>query len=643
MGQQDVTPRVDPEETRIFTRYLLRDLESLEAMVRDGMIEGDVRRIGAEQEVFLVDRHWRATASCVEILDRLQRPEMTTELAQFNLEVNLPPHPLAGECFHDLHAGLDALLADVRDAARDIGANVVLTGILPTLTKSDLSLHNLTPRDRYYVLNDAVNRMRGEPYRVHIQGVDELNLEHDTVMLEACNTSFQAHLQVAPSEFAHLYNIAQAVTAPLLAAAVNSPLLFGRRLWSETRIALFQQSVDTRRATPYLRELTPRVRFGERWVTDGVTEVFQEDIARIPVLIRSPTMEDSRAVLASGGVPKLAALQLYNGTVYRWNRPCYGVHDGKPHLRIECRVLPSGPSTVDEVANMALWVGAVLGLASRYEDITSALHFDDARANLVAAARRGLDAGFTWLDGRPVSARTLVRDELVPIAEEGLRAEGVAERDIQRYLGVIVDRVASGTTGSRWLQESLVAMSGSGTTSERMGALTAATWKRQQSGAPCHEWPLARIGDGGGWRRNYQRVEQYMTTDLFTVREDELVDLAAFIMEWKGIRQVPVEDHERRLLGMVSYGAVLRYLASCCGTDNGARAVPVRDIMLSDPVTVSPDTATREAIRLMREHRVTYLPVVLDDKLIGIVTMDDFLPMAERLIEEITEDDVEDG
>ncbi len=226
----------------------------------------------------------------------------------------------------------------------------------------------MTPRERYHVVDDVLTRIRGGTYPSTSKERDELNLEHDSVMLEGGNTSFQVHLQVDPDAFADTYNVAQVMTAPVLAASVNSPLLFGRRLWAETRIALFQQSIDTRRTTPHLRELAPRVRFGEQWIKQSVLEVFREDIARIPALMATKNPEDPFEVLRAGGVPALAALQLYNGTASRWNRPCYGVCQGVPHVQIECRVLPSGPSVSDEVADAAFWVGLVSGVwsASRH-------------------------------------------------------------------------------------------------------------------------------------------------------------------------------------------------------------------------------------------------------------------------------------
>ena len=633
MGQDVNGVTTTPDQTRAFSKALLKDLRALERMLAEGRLESGVRRIGVEQEMFLVNDGWRPTPAALDVLERLDGP-FGTELALFNLEANVEPRLLSGRCFNDLEKRLDALIEEVRGAASEVGAQVVLTGILPTLSKSDVSLENLTPINRYKALNDALSAMRnGEPYKLRIEGADELNIEHDSVMLESCNTSFQVHLQVDPERFAHVYNIAQLITAPVMAAAVNSPILFGKHLWHETRIALFQQSVDTRSGSVHMRDLAPRVRFGESWIRDGVAELFQEDIARFRVLLTREVDEDPMKVLDAGGTPQLQALQLHNSTVYRWNRPCYGVTDGKPHLRIECRVLPSGPTVRDEVANAAFWIGSILGAADAYDNIPERIQFDDAKANFLAAARHGPKAGFRWLDGRVAGARDLILEDMLPLARSGLVSAGVNESDVDSYLGVVRDRVESRATGARWMLNSIQAMKQHSTRAEWLTALTAAMVARQRAGAPAHMWSNAHLEEGGGGRLSYLRVEQFMTTSLFTVHEDELVDMVAFLMDRNQIRHVLVEDDGHSLVGIVSYRSVLRLMAE--GFDRTAQPTPaVKDIMERDPVSVQPDTRTLDAIDLMRQHRVSCLPVVSDGKLVGIVSERDFLPIAYDLLEE---------
>jgi CBS domain-containing protein/gamma-glutamyl:cysteine ligase YbdK (ATP-grasp superfamily) len=633
MSDRPVRPELQPEAIRAFTKEVLRDLRALERMLLEGVIEEGVRRFGAEQELFLVDRTWRPAPIGLEVLERLKGGPFTSELALFNLEINLTPLRLEGRALSRLEEEIERLLGQVRTAAREQGGEVILTGTLPTLAKSDLTLDQITPKERYFILNEALTTLRGGDYELRIEGADELILHHDSVMLEACNTSCQVHLQVGATEFVPVYNAAQFVLPLVLAACGNSPLLFGRRLWAETRIALFQQSLDTRSTTDYVRDLPPRARFGDRWLEGSVTTLFQDDLARFRVLMSGPVDEDPISLLDAGKAPRLQALQLFNSTIYRWNRPCYGISEGKPHLRIECRVLPAGPSVLDEVANAALWLGAVLGVAARYGDPAGRMEFAKVKSNFLAAARHGLHAGLHWIDGRTLDAPTLILDFLLPLAREGLDLSGVDPAESERYLEVIQERVRSGQTGSEWALRSLEGMGEAGILSERMAALVAGTVQRQEEGRPGHEWSLAEIEEGGGWTRSHLRVEQYMTTDPVTVSEDELVDLVAFVMDRERIRHIPVEDREHRLVGIVSYRSLLRFMVDRPG-DGSEGAPPVKDVMERNPVTVGPDTLTLDAIELMRDRGVACLPVVRDGKLIGMVTERHFMPIAYELMAE---------
>lgn len=629
----DLAPQTSPEAIRRFTRALLRDLQAMERILAEGQIESGIRRFGAEQEMFLVNEAWRPAPVAVEVLEDVDAEPFTTELARFNLEANLSPRVLEGSCFSDMKEELDGYVDRVREAARRRDCEVVLTGILPTLAKSDLSLDNITPRARYYALNEAMNRAGRGRFRLRIRGTDELMIEHDSVMLESCNTSFQVHLQVSADEFAHHYNVSQACTGPVLAACVNSPLLFGRRLWSETRIALFQQSLDTRSADLHMREMSPRVRFGGSWLERSVVELFQEDIATFRVLLATEIDEDPIRLLDEGGVPKLHALQLFNGTVYRWNRPCYGISNGKPHLRIECRVLPSGPTTLDEIANAAFWIGTVLGVAKEYPDLTERIDFDDAKSNFLAASRLGLRSGLTWLDGQSGPADRLILDTLLPLARQGLSDYPLNPGDVNRYLEVIEERVTAGVTGSSWAVSSLRRLKKAGTRGEVLSAITSATVRQQTEGIPVAHWELAKLEETGGWKHHYVRVEQYMTTALTTVNQDELVELVAYLMDLRNIRHVLIEDNDHRLVGIVSYRSILRLMAQG-RTRKEAESMPVGEVMEKHPITVTPETTTLDAIRKMRSHRVSALPVVKGGQLVGLVTEIDFMPMAYHLLEE---------
>jgi CBS domain-containing protein len=632
MGEHGVTEANDEAEMRAFMRAILADVHALEQVIDRGMIESGVRRIGAEQEMFLVDQTLSVAPVSTEVLATANDPRLTTELAKFNLEANLTPRLFGGNCLRALETELDDVISVARKAAAVHGARIVLVGILPTLRKPDLDMSNMTPFPRYYALNRAMQRMRGgEDFRVIIKGKDELELTHENVMLESANTSFQVHFQSDAKEFPRLYNLAQAVTGPVLAAAVNSPVLMGKRLWHETRVALFQHSVDTRHEALKLRNARPRVGFGERWVEDSVLEIFREDIARFRVVLSTQLDEDPLDVLRQGRPPELKALRLHNGTVYRWNRACYGIADGIPHLRIENRVLPAGPSVVDEVANAAFYFGLMIALAEEVSDIRKVMNFDDAKNNFFLAARHGIDARLAWLDGRVHAAPTLLLDQLLPLAREGLRTRGVDAADIDRYIGTLEQRIKRHQTGAQWALSSLAAMPNDGPRDARSRALTNAMLEHQEAGDPVHTWGPAAIEKVSDVRDNYMIVSQFMTTDLFTVHPEDLVDLAASLMDWEKIRHIPVEE-EGRLVGVVSHRAVLRLVArGYLGL--GAEKVSVRQIMRTDPITVSPATSTLEALHLMRDKKVGALPVLDGDKLVGIVTEHDLIAVSSRLLD----------
>ncbi len=636
MGEHDITSAADANAQRSFVRALLEDVQALERIISEGLIEGGIRRIGAEQEMFLVDGAMRPVCASEGVLARLSGEAFTTELAQYNLEANLSPKVMGGDCLSQMEAELDAYLDEVRTAAAEVGARPVLVGILSTLGRENLGLDQMTPNPRYFELNRAMGALCEGEFNTTIKGLDELRLSHDNVMLEACNTSFQVHFQVAAEEFVELYNVAQAVTGPVLAAAVNSPLLLRHRLWHETRVALFQQSLDTRSRAEKERSGAQRVTFGEHWVRDSVLEIFQEDIARFRSLIRGREEESPLELLDKGLMPKLGALCLHNGTVYRWNRPCYGVKDNVAHLRIENRVLPAGPTVLDEVANAAFFFGLMSSVFSEYGDISKTMDFDDAKDNFMAAARYGLKARFSWFKGRGVSADTLILEELLPLARQGLVSRQVDSSDVDRYLGVIEERVRSGRTGAQWALDSLTAMREGGTINGRMRAICASIEAQQWSGKPVHEWELAEHGADSDWRDDYRTVGQIMTTDLFTVHPDDLVDLAASVMDWKHLRHVPVESNDGELVGILSHRAVLRLVAR---GKAGEATHAVRDMMQADPFTVTPDTATLDAIHLMRSEGVSCLPVVQGRRLVGIVTEHDFISVAARLLEEKLRED----
>lgn len=633
MGDHNVESEVDQKKAQAFMKAVLEDLRALAFMLEHDRVESGVTRIGAEQEMFLIDRELRPAPVGPEVLSRVNDPRLTTEIARFNLEANLTPLLLTGSCLSEIENELNDVISLAREGAAAFGADVLLSGILPTLLKSDLTLANLTPNPRYQELDRGVIRLRGGPFEIHIKGVDELHIKHDNIMMESCNTSFQVHFQTNPNDFVTHYNTAQAITAPVLAAAVNSPVLFGHRLWQETRVALFQHSTDARSRPQLARSQPTRVSFGDRWLEHSVIALFHDQIVRFrPIMITQPD-EDPFQVLARGETPLLSALRMHNSTVWRWNRACYGVADGVAHLRIENRALPAGPTIVDEIANAAFFTGLMLALPREYGDIATRMSFDDAKSNFFRAARHGLDAQFNWIDGESHTASALVLDHLLPLARRGLVDATVNEVDVDHYLGIIEERVRSRQTGARWIIKSLEAMQDAGSKDVCHRRLTAGMLTCQQQGEPVHRWPLIDASVPDDWEQGYRTVGQFMSTDLFTVQPDDLIDLAASVMDWRHIRHVPVEDEAGRLVGLVTHRGLLHLLTNRSG-DQEIGTTIVKEIMVSNPFTVSPSTPTLAAMGLMREHHVGCLPVVEGDQLVGIVTSYDFLDASARLFEE---------
>jgi|CXWL01.1.fsa_nt_gi CBS domain-containing protein len=632
MGEKKVTTGYDDTQMRAFTLGVLNDLQALERMLDSGMFEEDVRRIGAEQEMFLVDSAMRPAGLAVEVIEEAKDGRLTTEIGKFNLEANLTPREFSGDCLGLMEDELNEILAVVRKAAGRFDAGVVLAGILPTIQLSDLTHDNLTPNPRYHEIDRVVTELHGKDRYIQIKGLDELQITLQDTFIEFCNTSFQIHLQVGAKDFVRYYNWAQAIAAPVLASAVNSPILLNHRLWHETRLALFQHAIDTRSYIHKERNQPPRVNFGERWVEDSIIEVLREDAIRFRILLTQAVEENSLEVLSNGYIPQLAAWRLHNGTIWRWNRPCYGIVGDKPGLRIEARYLPAGPSVIDEMANAAFFLGLMTELPEEFGDIREFMAFDDAKNNFFNVARYGLNGQIRGIDGKSRRVGRLILEELLPRAKRGLVRAGIEEDDIERFLNVIEARVTAENTGSKWMLDSYAAMDKRAKPNVRMRSLTAAMKKHQESGEPLDEWPLAEIPAKSEWIDNYKTVEQFMAVDLFTVRAEDILDLAASLMHWRHVRHVPVEDDSGRLIGIVSHRDLIELLAS--GRFAAATSVLVSDIMKTDLITVKPDTPTLEALDLMREHNIGCLPVIKDDRLVGLITAYDFLTVSAKLLEE---------
>ncbi len=635
MGEQRVTLLSDKDQMNAFVKQLLADVRALEYMIDNDWFEKDITRIGAEQEMCLVDGDtFKPAPIAMKALKKLKKYEwVETELARFNLETNLTPRELTASCLSDLENENVEKLEIIRAKLLKLDTNLILSGILPTLRLFHLDMDNLTPKKRYFALMEAINKqLSGNAYELKLMGIDELSIKHDSPLLEACNTSFQVHLQVSPDEFVQMYNIAQTLAAPVMAIAANSPIVFGRRLWHESRIALFQQALDTRTSSYHMREQSPRVSFGNGWLKESILEIYQEDIARFRVLIAGDIEEDSLKCIQKNEVPKLRALQVHNSTVYRWNRPCYGISpNGKPHLRIENRVLPAGPTVIDEVANAAFWLGCMVGLADEVKDVREKISWEDVRDNFGKAAKFGIDSKFTWFNDEKISAVDLVQT-LLPIARKGLKQRRVDASDIDRYLGVIEERAKLHTNGARWQLRAFTKLIGETSRDEALSCLTASIIKNQMQEIPVHKWKMPELSDLKAYNPSAMLVEEFMFTDLFTTRKDDILELVSDMMDWKNINYAPVENKNGELIGLITSRQVLNYFNGVKVQKKKSIAV-VSDIMTKNPVTTTPETTIIDAMNLMSDKNLGCLPVVKGKELVGIITEMDFIQISNRLIE----------
>ena len=488
MGEEIERVQFTREDRQRYRDKVKRCLGVLERMLAADAFEMERKLAGLEMEFYVVDADGRPANVNAELLDRIASEDFQTELAQFNIEFNLAPHKLSGTMFREMEEELVTSFEHAQRRADEMDAGIAMIGILPTLADLDITIQSMSANPRYHLLNEQVLEARGEDLVVDIEGPEKLRLEANSIMMEAAATSVQLHLQVSPDGFSTVWNAAQAIAGPQVAMAANSPFFLGKELWRETRIAVFEQTIDTRPEELTAQGVRPRVWFGERWI-DAVTDLFDENVRYFPALLPLLDAEDPEEVLARGDVPHLRELTLHNGTVYRWNRPVYAVARGKPHVRIENRVLPAGPTVVDAIANAALYYGLVRGVAELDPPITRQLSFQAAQQNFVAAARDGIDASLFWPGVGEVPATELVLRTLLPIAHAGLDRWGIDRRDRDHYLGIIEQRCLRRTNGASW--QVAAYRDGFDHGLDRPDALLAMTQRyleHMRSNEPVHTW-----------------------------------------------------------------------------------------------------------------------------------------------------------
>src|ERR687898_635987 len=439
MGDDVAATVFSREDRQRYRAKVKRCLDVFARMLSEARFDVARGSIGLEIELNLTDEAGDPALVNAKVLEVIADADFQTELAQFNVEINVAPCSLSGDVFTELEHNVRTSLNNAEEKARRVGAHMVMVGILPTVTDRHLNAESFSANPRYELLNEQIFAARGEDLDIRIAGVERLATFADTITPEAACTSVQLHLLVEPSQFGMHWNAAQAIAGVQLALAGNSPFFFGKELWRETRIPLFEQATDTRSEELRAQGVRPRVWFGERWIT-SVFDLFEENVRYFPALLPLCEPEDPLEVFERGDIPELAELTLHNGTVYRWNRPVYAVVRGKPHLRVENRVLPAGPTVADIMANGAFYYGMVRALADDDRPLWSRMSFSAAEENFHTCARQGLEAEVYWPGAGqgPVSELGLRR--LLPLAAEGLDKWEVAPTVRDRLLSIIEQR-----------------------------------------------------------------------------------------------------------------------------------------------------------------------------------------------------------
>lgn len=468
MGQEISTSHFQKQDFDLFTDRLRQETQLLAQWFDRSHFDPSHGIAGFELEAWLINANADPHPINQAYLAAVDDPLVVPELARFNVELNSHPRPLQGDVLRQMAQDLDQLWSRCCQVAQGLEAELIMIGILPTVHQAQLSLLNISPLERYYALNEQILRLRhGKRMELNIQGRDHLLTRHPDIMLESATTSFQIHLQVAPEQAVRFFNAALILSAPMVAISGNSPYLFAQDLWNETRIPLFEQALG--------QDLN-RVSFGSGYAQQSLLECFLENRDRFPVLLPMELSSD---------LERMGHLRLHNGTIWRWNRPLVGFdHQGNPHLRIEHRVVPAGPTVVDMIANLALFYGLVHGLAQQPHPLEQQLPFEIARANFYAAAQQGLEAEVIWIDHSRICIAQLLSEILLPLARQGLEHLHLDGEDIDRYLGILWERLRTGQNGSGW-QRAYVAKHG-----RDMQKLTRAYLAHQQTGAPVHEWDL---------------------------------------------------------------------------------------------------------------------------------------------------------
>lgn len=620
MGNSRVVSCADATAKQRLLRAVVEDLKALELLLQSGSLD-ETRRIGAEQEFMIVDQHLNPAPVADQILARLSDKRFTTELGRFNLEANLTPRLFRGDCLRELWAELEQLCALGKRACRDLGVDLVLAGIWPTMDLVHTDLRNLTPLQRFHEFNRLSLRRHGGNVPFSISGVDSLGVSCDTILLEAGPTSFQVHLQTPPDEFVSTFNACLLLAAPLVAISANSSILAGRRLWHETRIPLLERSADVRHPAQTRRAGRSRTSLGHGFLQHSVLEAFHADLAAFDAIVGLESPSASLLQVERGETPSLHALNTFNGTVWRWVRPCYGVTDGKPHLRIENRVISAGPTLIDELANTALFLGLATAVPRMFGDVQRQIDFQSVDNNLHAAARDGLDAELEWLSGRRITARELFDAQLLDLASYGLKVAGISDADARALIAVIAGRVETGRTGAAWMHAAHAALPPTLSRRARSFRIASAMKVFCWGDLAVHEWPASQLPEP----LEKPAALVAMRTTHPSITPDAPLELAEQLLEADPAMQLLVEDEEGTFLGLLGLADVKAHRAP--RSDCSATA---RDVVRTEVAVIDAAMSAEEAWSLLAARGEQLAVVKRGSAVVGVVRAEDLVALLSQ-------------
>lgn len=613
MGSFAIKEIENTDQRNQFYREIFDDIAVFDYMLSAGMFYHEEVNVGVEQELCLIDDMGMPKNAALGLLHKLPEPQFTNELALFNLEINLDPQPIREAGLFKVRDQLYHTVNKARKAGKSMKTDIFLTGILPTITLANLTFRSMTPIERYKVLSRELLKLRGEKFEIYLQGVDDLNLKLDSILFEACNTSMQLHFQVHPDNFVKYYNWAQLISGPMLAISTNSPLLFGKELWAENRIALFKQSLDTRIHYNHYREKIPRVYFGGDWLQKSPSELWKQAIARFPLIFRGEGFPNSKLQLANGQTPELRSAKLHNGSTYTWNRLCYGIQDEKPHLRIECRYLPAGPSLRDEMANLTLWYGLMLAVEDQENNFWNSMDFAAIKSNFYNAARYGILSEFELFQQKP-TVQSVFEEYFLPMAVAGLRKAGVEETIIEEYIPVIEQRIQKKQTGSAWLVENYRRLVKKFKPSLVSKILVKESLTYQLEDIPVSSWePVTSDSLQHFFYHGFKKLtaKDVMSSRIQSIRENATVIFAQNIMTWQGINHLIVENEKDMFIGVLDWNDI----KDLTDTDDNVDRYISKEFR-----KVSPNTSLEKIQHMIENQGVNAVVVMVKNKTAGIIT-----------------------